>query len=186
MYASLLTRQTFYTMFWEQKLSARYICRSKTNSNDHFFRSLFKHDSAEVFPRLTTVDETWIRHYIPETKQQSKQWMEADETATRKASTVPFAGKVMAIAFLYSPSVVLRKGRGIRLNYWTNWTPWRTLQNASICALFARLLCQAGNFSNHPSLLILFNLEIIIISTRSCDTFLYKLRWNYALIIPKH
>lgn len=67
-----------------------------------------------------------------------QQWMKPGFTTTyQRLSSSPNSGwkrmklrqgkrqrfhlqEVMAIAFLYSPSVVLRKGRGIRLNYWTN------------------------------------------------------------------
>ncbi|KYN06938.1 hypothetical protein ALC62_02108 [Cyphomyrmex costatus] len=37
---------------------------------------LFKHNPREFCCRYVTVDETWIRHYPPETKQQSKQCMD--------------------------------------------------------------------------------------------------------------
>jgi hypothetical protein len=53
------------------------------------------------------VDETWIHHYTPETKQQSKQWIGAGESVPRKAKTVPSAGKVMAAVFWDSRGVVL-------------------------------------------------------------------------------
>jgi hypothetical protein len=53
------------------------------------------------------VDETWIHHYTPETKQQSKQWIGAGESVPKKAKTVPSAGKVMAAVFWDSRGVVL-------------------------------------------------------------------------------
>jgi len=34
------------------------------------------------------VDETWIHHYTQESKQQSKQWIEAGGSAPKKTKTV--------------------------------------------------------------------------------------------------
>ena len=42
------------------------------------------------------MDETWVHHFTPETKKQSKQWTERGKSAPKKAKTVPCAGKVMA------------------------------------------------------------------------------------------
>ena len=50
--------------------------------------------------RLITMDETWIHHYTPESKQQSKQWTEAGCSAPKKTSSVSSAGKVTGISVL--------------------------------------------------------------------------------------
>ena len=34
----------------------------------------FKRDLTDLVWRFVTMDETWVHHYMPETKQQSKQW----------------------------------------------------------------------------------------------------------------
>jgi hypothetical protein len=52
-----------------------------------------------VWRRFITVDETWVHHYTPESKQQSKQWTEAGCSAPKKTRLVPSAGKVMASVF---------------------------------------------------------------------------------------
>jgi len=49
--------------------------------------------------RFITIEETWIDHYTPETKQQSKPWTEAGCSAPKKKRSVPLAGKVMASVF---------------------------------------------------------------------------------------
>jgi hypothetical protein len=49
--------------------------------------------------RFITMDETWIHHYTPESKQQSNQWTEAGCSAPKKTSLAPLAGKVMAFVF---------------------------------------------------------------------------------------
>jgi len=45
------------------------------------------------------MDETWIHHYTPESKQQSKQWTQGGCSAPKKTRSVPSAGKVMALVF---------------------------------------------------------------------------------------
>jgi hypothetical protein len=61
--------------------------------------SLMQCNQDEFFHRFVTVDETWIHHYSPETKEQSKQWIEKGEPCPKKAKTVKSAGKVMATVF---------------------------------------------------------------------------------------
>ena len=51
-----------------------------------------------------TVDETWIHHYTPESKQQSKQWTASGASAPK---TVLLAGKVMVAVFLDSQEIIL-------------------------------------------------------------------------------
>lgn len=48
--------------------------------------------------RLINVDETWIYHFIPETKEQSKQWIAKGELAPKKAKMVSSA-EMMATVF---------------------------------------------------------------------------------------
>lgn len=67
---------------------------------------MFKHNSTEFLRRFITVDETWIHHYTPETKQH---WMKT--------------GKVMTTVFWNSQGVVLidylEKGKTINGEYYT-------------------------------------------------------------------
>ena len=60
---------------------------------------MFQRNPDEFLRRFITVDETWIYYFIPETKEQSKQWTSPGEPALKKAKTVKLAGKVMATAF---------------------------------------------------------------------------------------
>jgi histone-lysine N-methyltransferase SETMAR len=67
------------------------------------------------------MDETWIHHYTPESKQQSKQWTEAGCSAPKKTSSVPSAGKVMASVFWDAEGILfidyLEKGKTITREY---------------------------------------------------------------------
>ncbi|KAK3096924.1 hypothetical protein FSP39_004807 [Pinctada imbricata] len=53
----------------------------------------------DVFTDLTEAeineDATWVHHFTPEAKQQSKQWKHPGSSRSKKAKTVPSAGKVM-------------------------------------------------------------------------------------------
>jgi histone-lysine N-methyltransferase SETMAR len=59
----------------------------------------FNKNKTDFVCRFITLDETWIYHYTPESKQQSKQWTEASCSVPKKTSLVPSAGKVMASVF---------------------------------------------------------------------------------------
>jgi hypothetical protein len=59
----------------------------------------FNKNKTDFVRRFITMDDTWIHHYTPESKQQSKQWTEAGCSAPRRTRSVPSAGKVMASAF---------------------------------------------------------------------------------------
>ena len=86
-----------------RKLLARWVLRLLTPDNKRNPETIseqcltrFKRNPKKFLRRLVTIDETWIHWYTPETKQQSKQWISPDESAPKKAKTVPSAGKVMA------------------------------------------------------------------------------------------
>jgi hypothetical protein len=70
------------------------------------------------------MDETWIHHYTPESKQQSKQWTEAGCSAPNKKRSVPSAGKVVASVFWNAEGILfidyLEKGETITREYYCN------------------------------------------------------------------
>ena len=70
------------------------------------------------------MDETWIHHYTPESKQQSKQWTEAGCSAPKKTSSAPSAGKFMASVFWDAECILfidyLEKGKTITGEYDSN------------------------------------------------------------------
>jgi histone-lysine N-methyltransferase SETMAR len=59
----------------------------------------FNKNKTDFVRRFITMDETWIDHHTPESKQQSKQWTEPGCSAPKKTRSVPLAGKVMASVF---------------------------------------------------------------------------------------
>ena len=56
----------------------------------------FNKNKTDVILRLVTMDDTWINHYTPETKEQSKQWVEFCSSKPKKVTRVPSAGKIIA------------------------------------------------------------------------------------------
>ena len=62
--------------------------------------------------------------YTPESKQQSKQWVEAGSSAPKKAKVVASAGKVMATVFWDAQGVIhidyLEKGKTITGEYYAS------------------------------------------------------------------
>lgn len=75
-----------------KKLCARWVPRLLTLdqkrvrmdvSSDNLER--FKRNPTEFLRRFITVDETWVHHHTPESKEQSKQWTERGELAPKKA-----------------------------------------------------------------------------------------------------
>ncbi|XP_018304737.1 uncharacterized protein [Mycetomoellerius zeteki] len=78
-----------------KKLSARWVPRLLTvdHKRDRVTISkqcleMFQRNSDEFLRRFITVDETWIHYFIPETKEQSKQWTSLGELIPKKAKTV--------------------------------------------------------------------------------------------------
>ena len=68
---------------------------------------IFNRDPKVLKRRLVTVDETWIHHYTPESKRQSKQWIGHGEAVPKKARTTHSADKVMASVFWDVKGVLL-------------------------------------------------------------------------------
>jgi histone-lysine N-methyltransferase SETMAR len=70
------------------------------------------------------MDETWIHHYTPESKQQSKQWREASCSVPNKTRSVLSAGNVMASVFWDAEGILfidyLEKGKTITRAYYSN------------------------------------------------------------------
>jgi hypothetical protein len=88
-------------------------CLARFNKNKTDFVHLF-----------ITMDETWIHHYTPESKQQSKQWTEAGCSAPKKIRSVPSAGRDMALVFWDAEGILfidyLEKGKTICMEYYSN------------------------------------------------------------------
>ena len=74
--------------------------------------------------RYVTVDETWIYHYDPESKQQSKQWKSRGSKPPIKFKTQHSADKVLATIFWDAEGIIfidyLDKGKTVNGAYYAN------------------------------------------------------------------
>ena len=89
-----------------KKISARWVPRllSEENKQNRVVDSetilaLLRRNPDELLRRYMTVDGTWIHHYTPETKGQSKQWVFKAERALKKANMVKSFVKLMTTGF---------------------------------------------------------------------------------------
>jgi histone-lysine N-methyltransferase SETMAR len=114
-----------------KKLCARWVSCLLTADQKHTHIKIseqclerFNKNKTDFLRRFITVDETWIHHYTPESKQQSKQWTEAGCPAPKKTSSVPSAGEVMASVFWDAEGILfidyLEKGKTITGEYYSN------------------------------------------------------------------
>jgi [histone H3]-lysine36 N-dimethyltransferase SETMAR len=113
-----------------KKVSARWVPRMLT---DHQKRNrtvicerllkLFQGDKMNFLDRYVTMDESWVHHYDPETKIQSKQWKHTGSPPPRKFKVVPSAGKIMLSVFWDAQGIILtdylQKGATITGNYYS-------------------------------------------------------------------
>jgi hypothetical protein len=56
-------------------------------------------DGYEFLSCIVTGDETWLRHFEPETKRQSMEGHQANSPKKKKFKAAPTAGKIMATIF---------------------------------------------------------------------------------------
>jgi histone-lysine N-methyltransferase SETMAR len=89
-----------------KKLCARWVPRLLTAHQKRTHMKIseqclehFNKNKTDFVHQFITMDETWIHHYTPGSKQQSKQWIEAGCLVPKKTRSVPSAGKVMASVF---------------------------------------------------------------------------------------
>ena len=68
--------------------------------------------------RLVTMDETWLYHYDPETKQQSMVWRHSSSPRTQIREQKS-AGKVLASIFWDQDGILLIDGRTINAEYYS-------------------------------------------------------------------
>ena len=114
-----------------KKLSARWVPRLLTldqkrirmQDSQHCLNR-FQRNKVDFLQRFVTTDETWVHHYTPESKIQSKQWTEAGCSAPKKAKAVKSAGKVMASVFWDAKGILmidyLPRGQTITGDYYAD------------------------------------------------------------------
>jgi len=70
------------------------------------------------------MDETWLYHYDPETKQQSMEWQHSGSPRPKKFRVQKSAGKVLASIFWYQDGILLidylPKGQTFNAEYYSS------------------------------------------------------------------
>jgi len=92
---------------------------------------LFRRDPNDFLSRLMIMDETWLYHYDPETKQQSIEWRHSGSPRPKKIRVQKPAGKVLDSIFFFgiktasSPLIIFQRAelstRSITHLCWCNW-----------------------------------------------------------------
>jgi len=77
-------------------------CRSSEQLSEFFRR-----DPNNFLSRLVTMDETWLYHYDPETKQQSVEWRHSGSSCPKKFRGQKSAGKIIASIFWDQDGILL-------------------------------------------------------------------------------
>jgi hypothetical protein len=67
----------------------------------------FRRDPNDFLSRLVTMDETWLYHYEPKTKQQSMEWRHSVSPRPKKFRVQKSAGKFLASIFLDQDGILL-------------------------------------------------------------------------------
>jgi len=84
----------------------------------------FRRDPNDFLSQLMTMDETWLYHYDPETKQQSMEWRHSSSPCPRKFRVQEFAGKFLGSIFWDQGGILLidylQKGQTINAEYYSS------------------------------------------------------------------
>ena len=106
---SILTKHVvniLHTHLCMKKLCTRGVPRFLTIDQKHIRvttleqnLTYFNRNPKEFLRRFVTMNETWIHHYTPESREGSKQWVKPGESAPKRPKTQQTAGKVMTCVF---------------------------------------------------------------------------------------
>jgi len=113
-----------------RKLSAKWVLkylnadqkRQRCQSSEQLLE-FFRRDPNDFLSQLVTMDETWLYHYDPETKQQSMEWRHSGSPRPKKFRVQKSAGKVLASIFLDQDGIFLidylPKSQTIKMEYYS-------------------------------------------------------------------
>jgi len=108
---------------WVPKCLNAYQKRQRCQSSEQSLQ-FFRPDPNEFLSRLVTMDETWLYHYDPETKQQSMEWRHSGSPRPKKFRVQKSARKVLATILWDQDDVLLidnlPKGQTIDAEYYSS------------------------------------------------------------------
>lgn len=111
------------------KVTARWVPRMLTDAQRNTRvqiskenLSIINSDPESFLKRFVTVDETWVHHFDPEKKTQTKTWKRPSSPTAKKFKVSPSAGKMMATIFWDADGIILidylHKGQTINGEYY--------------------------------------------------------------------
>ena len=119
------------------KVSARLVPQMLTNDQkrtrldiSRYRLSRYEQDPRDFIEHIVTQDETWVQHFDPESKMQSKQWKHSGSSHPKEFKKVNSSGKVMTSIFNSQGVIMidyLEQGRTINGAYYTG-VFWRLRQ----------------------------------------------------------
>ena len=96
------------------RVAARWVPRHLTEEHkrncQHICSSLLERYNREgdnFLNHTITGDETWVHHYVPETKRQSMQWKHTSSPSSKRFKSQPSAGKLLLTVFWDSQGPIL-------------------------------------------------------------------------------
>ena len=81
--------------------------RQRFQSSEQYSEYFFLRDPDDFLPRLVTMEETWLYHYDPKTKQQSMEWRHSGTSGPKKFRVQKSTGKVLVSIFLDQDGILL-------------------------------------------------------------------------------
>lgn len=89
-----------------KKVAGRWVPRMLTDAQEKarvdiskLNLAIIEEDPDYFCSRFVTVDETWVYHFDPETKNQSKVWKRPSSPTAKRFKVTASAGKIMASVF---------------------------------------------------------------------------------------
>jgi len=166
--------------------------------------NFFRRDPNDLLSRLVTMDETWLYHYEPETKQQSMEWWHSGSPRPKKIRVKKSAGKLLALIFCdqdgilridYLPRDQIST-RSVTHLCWCNWRKfWRkdaagiSPRGSCSCTTISRLTGHVQPRRNWPtwaSSVLITHPILRIRPSRTTTCFLvWKNNWMVAIFRPK-
>jgi hypothetical protein len=154
----------------------------------------FRRDPIDFLSRLVTMDETWLYHYEPETKQKSLEWRHRDHPTPKipsakirwKSSRLPgFVGIKTASSSLTNVQGAKLSTRSISHHCWYNWrTFWRrnaagsSPRKSCPCTKIPRLTRHSQPKRNWPTCVSIVLITHPILRIWSCRNTTCSLVWK--------
>lgn len=114
-----------------RKLCAKWVPHSLTMQQKHNRMQLsqqhlerFRKNEKDFLRRFITMDETWVYHHDPDSKQEAKEWCEPGCSAPKRVRVQKSAKKVLASVFWDAKGILLvdylQTGQTINSDYYCN------------------------------------------------------------------